>query len=1067
MTVVDYVRPKNGLDSLPQFLQSLANRETGGQPDPYKAEGKKVTTGEYKGDRAYGKYQIMGKNIPQWTEQYLGKKMSVKEFIDDPHAQDMMMAKRATELYGKYGSWGDVASVHFTGQPLAIANPNVKDDNGTAAHNYVEDVINGINWLLGGGTAHAETTPDASGAAPTSTQTQMPKTLTLDQVKQNMQALKDQGASHDAIQGYLNTLSKNTDGTYGNKASQEASQQQEQPQTWFDKALGYAHTAADWVGQNVLAPSVDRFAASGIYMMQTAGEATAELGGDMGKAQQLDTERKQEEMNGFNFGIFGQGVRPIGMGVDGKPMFDITNPQSNGQDFLKMFGDAASAGLNTAALDPALYGGKLMAPAADVVKEGVTQAVDKTAGVGGKVLGKLAAGAVKAAPGAAVQTGADVATQVSKGQKPSAKQAAGEFAQLTTALGVMNAVGNKFGIIGNALSKTKAGIVLGDFINSQMQSFKNLITDTTKKANASAFTNAVATAAWGVGQQIGGILKGLVDNKNGLFPAYPDDMAQQLRSITQKGTDAAYSALRSKFWKPLEDSGFAVTKDELQGTLAKLDELAPNVSVDKGWGPKTVDEWNRFIAGGTDALNKGLDSWVADFKSVVDPAMQKGELSFSDLYKIIQQVRPRGTDKDKAIEAQTLDVLYKEFEGAMQNRAPDLMKAWQTARTQSTNLGVLIDKGLQFVPGENIHPTQIIKSIINRVGGDADALQALHTIYGQDGMKLLQGGIMRYITEGGAKSYENTLITAGEHGADANKVVPEAVKKAGSTAASFIESEMEKAKSILTPPMQNVLLNTSALAKFNHEDIAKMVPGGEELLQHMQDISRLTEAFKTGELNPSQLAEQLANAPIETIRAAKGMLQGTTVEVNGQKVSAWDVVSANTLQNFANDVGGVLSHISDPGEAERFLQKFGSMGAGQGSSQDAFNEFFGDNPRLREGIDKLYNAVEYIRSQEKLGEEGITKVKDAVATFVFAYTHHPVMAYSYGRKLVTGAEVDFTSQASREEMAQIGKKVETMLKEGGQVSASWWRKMFSAGGKFLKSALAQIGVTKEISNLNQ
>ena len=110
------------------FLNRLANTESGGN---YKALGPVIKTGMYKGDQAYGKYQIMGFNIPSWTKKYLGRTMNPTQFLNDPEAQDELMRKRAQELYNEWGTWEDVASIHFTGQPFSNGKDR-KDELGTS-----------------------------------------------------------------------------------------------------------------------------------------------------------------------------------------------------------------------------------------------------------------------------------------------------------------------------------------------------------------------------------------------------------------------------------------------------------------------------------------------------------------------------------------------------------------------------------------------------------------------------------------------------------------------------------------------------------------------------------------------------------------------------------------------------------------------------------------------------------------------------------------------------------------------------------------------------------------------
>lgn len=133
-----FVKPedlKSG--TVDQFLQGLAKKESSGN---YKALGPVINSGMYTGDRAYGKYQIMGKNVPEWSQKYLGKKLTAEQLYQNEQLQDELMRKRAQELYSKYGNWEDVASVHFTGQPLKKAG-NVKDQLGTTAPKYVQDVL--------------------------------------------------------------------------------------------------------------------------------------------------------------------------------------------------------------------------------------------------------------------------------------------------------------------------------------------------------------------------------------------------------------------------------------------------------------------------------------------------------------------------------------------------------------------------------------------------------------------------------------------------------------------------------------------------------------------------------------------------------------------------------------------------------------------------------------------------------------------------------------------------------------------------------------------------------------
>jgi hypothetical protein len=119
-------RPQPGLSGPPiegdtkQALEALAAVESRGSGD-YEAVGPEVKKGMYAGDRAYGRYQVMGKNIPSWTKEILGTSMTPEEFIRSPEAQDAVAAYRMNQAKEKHGTWEDAASVWFSGRPLKDA----------------------------------------------------------------------------------------------------------------------------------------------------------------------------------------------------------------------------------------------------------------------------------------------------------------------------------------------------------------------------------------------------------------------------------------------------------------------------------------------------------------------------------------------------------------------------------------------------------------------------------------------------------------------------------------------------------------------------------------------------------------------------------------------------------------------------------------------------------------------------------------------------------------------------------------------------------------------------------
>lgn len=119
--------------SLNSFKAAIAKQESGGR---YNAVGP-VTA---KGNRAYGKYQVMDFNIPSWTKEALGRSLSVQDFYNSPQAQEAVANYKFNQLYNQYGNWADVASVWFSGRPVARAG-NASDVTGTTVPRYVQNIL--------------------------------------------------------------------------------------------------------------------------------------------------------------------------------------------------------------------------------------------------------------------------------------------------------------------------------------------------------------------------------------------------------------------------------------------------------------------------------------------------------------------------------------------------------------------------------------------------------------------------------------------------------------------------------------------------------------------------------------------------------------------------------------------------------------------------------------------------------------------------------------------------------------------------------------------------------------
>lgn len=124
---------QKGLESLSSFKTAIATQESGQR---YNAIGPATS----KGNRAYGKYQVMDFNIPSWTKAALGRSLTTQEFLNSPEAQEAVADYKFNEYFKKYGNWEDVASVWFSGRPVSQAG-NSSDVTGTTVPNYVRNII--------------------------------------------------------------------------------------------------------------------------------------------------------------------------------------------------------------------------------------------------------------------------------------------------------------------------------------------------------------------------------------------------------------------------------------------------------------------------------------------------------------------------------------------------------------------------------------------------------------------------------------------------------------------------------------------------------------------------------------------------------------------------------------------------------------------------------------------------------------------------------------------------------------------------------------------------------------
>jgi hypothetical protein len=122
---------------------AIATQESGGD---YKAYGIWLNM-SYGRDRAYGKYQVMGANVPSWTKTYYGRSLTPEQFRNNKQAQEAVARGRLKSLYKQYGFRG-AASAWYSGNPNLHMSTRPQT-GGPSIKKYVDDVWGHANRYTG------------------------------------------------------------------------------------------------------------------------------------------------------------------------------------------------------------------------------------------------------------------------------------------------------------------------------------------------------------------------------------------------------------------------------------------------------------------------------------------------------------------------------------------------------------------------------------------------------------------------------------------------------------------------------------------------------------------------------------------------------------------------------------------------------------------------------------------------------------------------------------------------------------------------------------------------------
>ena len=131
----------------------------------YSALGPVVKKGRYAGERALGRFQIMPGNLPQWSQQALGRQVTPEEFLARPEIQDAIFDYQFGKSVAQYGTFQDAASVWHSGRPLSVAAAAGATDGYLNTVSYVKKAT---GFLEGGQFSTPHATSAAGGAGPMS-----------------------------------------------------------------------------------------------------------------------------------------------------------------------------------------------------------------------------------------------------------------------------------------------------------------------------------------------------------------------------------------------------------------------------------------------------------------------------------------------------------------------------------------------------------------------------------------------------------------------------------------------------------------------------------------------------------------------------------------------------------------------------------------------------------------------------------------------------------------------------------------------------------------------------------
>lgn len=1019
----NYNSGQNAQSQVGAFLQALAQRESGGEKDPYTAVGTKTKSG----DRAYGKYQIMGNNIPAWTKQYLGKSMTVQQFVANPQAQDQLMQKRALDLYKQYGSWANVASVHFSGKPADAPGVSGETDaNGTSTSGYVQSVLGTFNKILGGGTANADTTSDPTmqGIAATdpvgSATGSSSSGLTQDQLQQNIQAMQKQGGTQQQIQSYIDTLSKNSDGTYAKPGSSPAAgsipagQQTvqydpsnegmgqfmtdfltAQPQSVVDTAKN----VGSFIGQSL--EDIPRVGATAGAGVMTAGE---ELAGNKNAPQDVAASMNKN---------------PTAL-----------KPFDNAYDWLGGLLNTASWAVggpeDAASLKTAAQG------AESEVLPAFKGVAAKTSNLARTMAHPFFGGMnAKGALGFSALQGASTAAKA-KGQGATDGSAAGQgvvagLGSLATLAG-LGAGAWGLGKFADVFSRTSAAKYTTQMFQGAIETMQHAITDGMRSDSAKSVITAVNEASKQFAGGMKNVFNTLSKKSGGMFNSLPEARmaVNDLVGNVYDNLKPMRSSLRQGFDDMFKNAP-ALTMDSDGGKAV----MAAFNDAKNSAGQKVFDtEQEEALAtarGETGAsLSPTLSSYLGRFAlDVIAPLQKDGQIPMKVLDDVIHYLPPSGSPTEQAVGSRLQDALYNAFGDNLKAKDPELFNNWQKLRSNFQALSSTWDgKFKKVFTGAN-DPESIANRFI-----DGDLIKSptdtdiVTQILGKKGMQSLLSYVNKTLTERAGRLYEGAIGVG----------TPAALESAKSQVTGLFDKTIEKLSQgnsdygeFVPAEMLNMWQQMRDLASNDVWALGKTAADsgvidskGFQALQDMyKNLQGAPKAFAAAIKSPATMAENIIRMAPEEIASTKQLLSGKTITAkDGSSVPVWDVVSGNVLKNLLSDIIPAFGNISDQDAVAGLRSKLESLGGS--NKNEVLDTILGS--QVTGGLKDLFNALDYAKSTEGKGGAAARGVAHGAASAFFAIIHHPMFSVGEARQSISAFSSLSQSELEKDFLSNLERK---------------------------------------------